>query len=266
MTAFDQFEKHLSDAGDAMALRNVRSRRRRRLATIALTGTLAFGGVAAAAAPLWQPLLGDDQRGNPTTDRSAVPADQLEAIGALRRPQTPGDRAEATRYALTQLPAHRVAGVRLDGVRAITPPDTDVELILIPAQAASEIRDALCLFVADEADGGAMSCFATSDVLEGGATLQTAGPASAAPSAPELRPTKTITPSDRITTSDAFTGKNPEAGLMDFYGLVPDGVSRVRIDSVDATVRENAFHLRASEATSPRSIEWFDRAGRPVSK
>lgn len=253
MTLLSRLQDELIDAGDRMAERQTHRRRRHRLLGVVLGGTVLVSGVAVAAT-IWQPQLGSEQRGRPSADAQAPPAQQLERFAVLRRHPTARDRGTLARYALTQLAPHHVDGVRTEYVRVLDERPDGTGEVLIPAASADAGRDALCLFSRDAVDGGGIACYTTAEVLAGNATLAMAGAPPEEPSRPQPPPLREPLP-DWI-----------EAIVI---GIVPDGVEQVRIAGTTATVTENHFRAtvneRAISSSGPIDVTWLDGSGSTVS-
>jgi hypothetical protein len=173
-------------------------------------------------------------------------------FGVLRREQTSRDRGDATRSALRFL-SSSTEGVRTDYIRLVAAGSSNPGAVLVPVtrysldpsgvppevRARLEKRDALCLFHPDSAgDGGAKACFTTDEVTRGLAT--------------------------------------GSLGLH-FYGLVPDGVTRVTVryrdgSSTTAPVLDNFSEVLATEepgapsqiAARPATIAWENDAGEQI--
>lgn len=245
----DRFESQLLAATPPRQQR----RRVRRSSTVAVLVVLGVAAPTIAAVQPWKPLLGDDQRGTPARSADAPPPDQLKGLGAFRRPQTAEDRGPLAERAL-RLTDTNVDGARTDSVRTLSSDVTSAVLVSVmrfnlhaerflapdaPAalkKAFGVKRDGICLFVPDPAgDGGGSGCMTWREVREG------------------------VVPS-RI-------------GPI-YYGLVPDGVSRVaiRTDSgqLQAPVTENFFAVHADRAheagpvASALGVDWIDASGRVI--
>lgn len=263
MSALGPFVDELAHVGDVLAARSVQRRRRRRVAALMIGGMLAVGGAAGAAGPIWRPLLGDERCGTPVTTFASPPADQLRHLAVLRRPQTTSDRGAASQYALSQLSPRSTNGVRLEFVRTARIPDSGEDVVLIPALSASGKRDALCLFVKDDPDGGAIGCFTTAELLAGGAVVQISV------STPVRMPNRKL---ERVTGShpppdaDAIRLPNPSSAWMSYYGIAPDGIVRVELGDTSAPVHDNVYRLRIAESASvgPEQIRWIDEDGQVV--
>jgi hypothetical protein len=240
----------LAAAAERQAARGHTVRRRARTGTIAGAGVLALGGVAATAATIWSPQLGDARRGHPTASASAPPADQLAVLGVLRRPATAADQGPATANALRFFDPS-VQGIRSDYVRLLgTQPDGRA-YVLVPAKAylspdgGPTRADVLCLF-AQDSDGGGIGCFTTAQVRAGealGMSERLIDIGTPVPAGPHALGVRTIV-----------------APGAQMYGLVPDGVRTVRISDAGGTltvpVSANFF-----QATLPRAIA---AAGQPT--
>jgi hypothetical protein len=274
MTVMQQFTADLTQAARRRASREITLRRRARLTGLAVTGALTLGASVAAATAVWQPQLGDERRGQPTTDFSAPPAEELAALGVLRRESTPGDRGAQSIYALRLLdPSLR--GVRTSYVRLLGSEPNGNGFVLIPVQSyyaadagAPSIANALCVFSRDS-DGGGLGCYSMQQVLEGravGSLVHASQPGA---------PTAASPPS----VGSHFMRE--QGSLTDgvSYGLVPDGVASVTLTNRQGTitvpVRENFFETslpttdgsddgRATKTSTPAMIQWRSAAGRVI--
>jgi hypothetical protein len=245
----DRFEVQLVDAARREGL-GVRDRRlvhlpvtiaRRRMLVVALI-VLAVGVAGAATRP-WSPTLGSDHFDElrPSASSTGPPSRQLQILGVLRREQTPTDRSAASDAALRYLTGRTSQGVRIAYVRSVA----EGQAVLIPVASvtrhAIRLTDALCVFFGDPTgDGGVRSCWTTDDVVAGRA-------------------------------------RNSLGRLV--YGMVPDGISRVRLtfvgaQVVEAPVQDNFFVLSAppapthrpdaAAAATIRQVVWLDGAGFPA--
>jgi hypothetical protein len=274
MTVMQQFTTDLTQAARRRADREIRLRRRVRLTGLAVTGALTLGAAVAVATTVWQPQLGDERRGHPTADLSAPPADELAALGVLRRESTSGDRGAQSIYALRLLdPSLR--GIRTSHVRLLGSQSNGLGFILIPVQSyeapdagAPSIANALCVFSRDS-DGGGLGCYSMQQVLEGRAV------GSFAQASQSGAPTAESPPS-------AGSHFMREQGFLTdgvSYGLVPDGVASVTVTNRQGTitvpVRENFFQAslpttggsddgRATSTSMPAMIQWRSAAGKVI--
>jgi hypothetical protein len=229
--------------------------RRTRILTVAC-GSLLVAVPAVAATQSWLPLLGKPSvdGASPSISADAVPADQANALGVLRREQSESDRDAATEGLLEPL-APSTDGVRLGDIRLLQGVDgPSVALVPVarlykgvPSAGGTLLgRDALCL-----TDRATIAC-GTLDQLRSGGIVGSAG---------------------------RFV-----------FGLVPDGVTTVRFtyadgDIVDIPVRENFYgrilpkpaardddtpralflqrdpRAADDEAPSPATVSWLDARG-----
>jgi len=296
------FPELSDDLGEA-AERRARPRRIRILPMFGGTlAVVAVAGAATAATGVWRPQIGDERRGTPSISASAVPADQLEIFGVLRRPAGPEDRNAEVRQVL-KLIGRGVRGVRTDAVRFLAPASgTSGAQILVPAQRAHGIDDALCLYVVDPADGAGSSCFTTEMVSAGTAVLSTMKQAPYTPTqrrklAAAMRKAtrenraarRAVRRSLEPLPSDARTRRRlieraylkrhlngmsvdaprPRILEVDYFGLVPDNVATVTRTTPNGTataaVRNNLFHLRdRSGAVSRGTTTLKDTQGRTI--
>jgi hypothetical protein len=169
----------------------------------------AFAGSAFAAVAIWTPLLGNPQYGyNPGAATSAPPADQLAALDVLRRPQSDADRGALSTAALTYINNY-TKGVRTAYVRLLATIGSEAFVLVpveqrdgtpVPGEVPTEsapLQNALCLYVADTSPVFThVQCWSLANVLGGGA-------------------------------NSTFNGQ--------LFGLVPDGVSGVTVNSVAAS-------------------------------
>jgi hypothetical protein len=228
-----------------LAARPRRRRPARRSAVVVGLVALAVAAPTLAATQPWKPLLGDERRGTPSASGDQPPAGQLAGMGVLRRPQTAADRGALAQTAL-RLSDDNVDGVRTAAVRLLASPATDAVLIpvrrfnlngsrFIAPDAPEELKqrmapktDGLCLFAPDPSgDGGGYGC-STWEEVEAGLLPSSIGPV--------------------------------------VYGLVPDGVARVRIDleggrQLELGVRDNFYAGRSATARGPLTTAWIDEDG-----
>lgn len=217
-------------------LATVRPTRRAAVALLALF----VAAPAVAATGVWRPLLGDGTSPPPTASSAPAAASQRAILSVLRRPQQPADRGAQTRYALKFLGAS-VADVRTNEIRLLHVESDGRGIVLIPVgryglhppgdpaiprrQAGS---DGLCLFAADQHQGqpagGGFGCYSTQQLVDGRAS----------------------------------------AGLGSrVYGLVPDGVEKIKISLADRTqtlkVDENFFIYSGSLGAG--EVQWLGEQG-----
>lgn len=250
----------LATAAERLAVTPASTRRGRRVRLVALgtAAVLAASGVAGAATSLWNPQVGDGS--DPSSiARDAPPQTQLDALGVLRRAQTDADRGGDSEYTLKFFGSLR--GVRLDYVRLLGTQAGGAGYVLvsagsegvdgIPAQiralkarragrtAPASPKDPLCLFARDPLGGGGVSCFNLQQILDGRAVM----------------------------------GMSPARGPLTQFGLVPDGVTQVRVggspDAPVVDVHDNFFEVTtpfedATNASGPRTLRFLDADGREI--
>jgi hypothetical protein len=179
-------------------------RRPLRVAGIVIFLALA-GGSAAAAAGLWQPVLGRPELDNTPqgVSEAPIPRNARDMLGVLRRPQSAADRGSATR-ALLRHAGSESSGVRLDSVRLVTLSNGSKvavfseEKSVDPASGSTEIAEPVCILLAH---GGA--CASIADIRARGLVV--------------------------------FLGRQ-------LLGLVPDGVASVALDYSDGNVLREDVH------------------------
>jgi hypothetical protein len=190
----------------------------------------AFAGTAFAAVAIWTPLLGNPQYGyNPGASATAPPADQLDALAVLRRPQTDADRGALSQAALTYINDY-TSGVRTAYVRLLATVGDDA-FVLVPVQQrdataatggvpseSTPLANALCVYATDLNIGHVgVRCWALADVRAGRAVATFAG---------------------------------------EFFGLAPDGARTAIVGSVAgaslaAPVSDNFFALALPSGGAP---------------
>lgn len=245
------------DALVSAARERARPRRRVLRRTGALGVAVVLAGGTAVAATTWRPQLGDDDRGHPTVAAQSVPADQVNALGVLRREQTTADRGPRVQATLRLLAPSEDGGVHVDGVRLLAEHDGGA-LVLVPLERigrddpgypSSIRRDVICALQYSDAGGAGKSCGTTADLRAG----DIAGSMSV----------------DRglIGADDLAETK------MRYFQLVPDGVARVEVTLRDGSlhlldVRNNAIALPLSEIGLVSNIRtrWLDTSGREITK
>jgi hypothetical protein len=253
MSVFPEVEAGLYSAAERAAAGYRRARRLRLLALVAVAVAL-LAGAALAASGVWSPQLGNPKYGRPTVGKSSPPADQLRALGVLRRPQQAADRGPPARYALRFLGPNS-HGVRLAYVRLLARGPGGRGFVLVPIErydpgppptpafkrAFAPKSNALCVF-AQASDGGGKDCYSTADLLAGRASTGSIG--------------------------------------RETYGLVPDGVAAVRLEFVTGQtltvpVRGNFYvtdsprerrHAAHSPAAAVEAEIWLDANGRPLKR
>jgi hypothetical protein len=186
----------------------------------------AFAGTAVAALALWTPVLGDSRFGEapPTISASAPPADQLAALGVLRREQSPADRSGALASGALRAINASSSGVRTNYIRVLAGGGASSGFVLVPVAerrpslvSPASIPDALCLYAA-QSGAFAVNCYTLAQVRSGAA-------------------------------------RNVAFGQI--FGLAPDGVTAVTITAagvaVSAPVQNNFFDapLPAGPTASP---------------
>jgi hypothetical protein len=186
----------------------------------------AFAGTAVAALALWTPVLGDSRFGEapPTISANAPPADQLAALGVLRREQSPADRSGALASGALRAINASSSGVRTNYIRVLAGGGATSGFVLVPVAerrpslvSPAAIPDALCLYAA-QSGAFAVNCYTLAQVRSGAA-------------------------------------RNVAFGQI--FGLAPDGVTAVTITAagvaVSAPVQNNFFDapLPAGPMASP---------------
>ncbi|HEY1537830.1 MAG TPA: hypothetical protein VGF63_00425 [Solirubrobacteraceae bacterium] len=226
-----------------------RSSTRRSSLIVALVATLT-AGTALAARP-WEPLLGNERQGHPTTTDEPVDATDLALLHVLRRPQTDDDRGPGAQLALATI-GDQNHGVRLTAVRHLSQTADGRAIVLIPEarfadDAAAPDRatelDVLCVDYPAVATAGhepfaGYPCWTTRELVSGRAV-----------------------------------GRLMSAGRQHIIGLAPDGVSTVTIELANgerltAGVADNFFDVAAPDGTPPffdvRALRWRGADGAPV--
>ncbi|MEV4422244.1 hypothetical protein AB0L40_20045 [Patulibacter sp. NPDC049589] len=299
---FPRFAGELAEAAEARA----RPRRRLHLPIVgaSVVVVVAAGGIATAATGVWSPQLGDARRGSPTASATGVPDEQLARLAVLRRPATAGDHGAEVRRALTFISPQGIRGIRTDAVRLLAPAPAGARTagaeVLIPAQRANGISDALCLFTVDPTEGGGVGCYSTRQVLEGqavGSMQRNATPTrterakrqrlmrramreNARRRAIVRRRVAPTLPRGRQARILALRRAYLDAGLLAitvplrdrtveavYSGIVPDGVARVvRRDAGRehvGVVENNLFRITVPGARQgPGTLVWQDADGR----
>jgi hypothetical protein len=238
-----RFERQLISA------RRPRRIRLRRPAILGACGVVLVAGTAVAAIAPWTPDLGPGHPREFKIVDSPVPQSQLDVLAVLRRDQTSTDRGPDATYALRFF-GRNVGGVRTDGVRVLRGSKGANAAVLVPVSTyrptgsgqtgverdkpATE-RDGLCLFVRDITDGGAQRCYSV----------------------------------DAVRAGKASGAVADGRGLL-IYGLVPDGVTSVRIQpaqgapisvAINDSFYEYQLSAGANGAVSFKGVQWLDDAG-----
>lgn len=290
----------VSDDLAAAAERIARPRRHRVLPVIGGSlAVVAAAGVATAATGVWRPQVGDAQRGTPSISDRPIPAELTARLEVLRRPATPADRSAEVRRVLRYV-GGGYRGVRTDAVRLLAPSTPTMGArILIPAERAHGLDDALCLYVVDLVDAAGSTCATIEGALAGKAVLLSGTPAplnteerrQTAQAMREaharnraarraLRERLAPLPSDprarRRALERAYAAANlngvrvelPRQRFVEttYVGLVPDGVSTVTRSAPDGThtakVQNNTFTIRVPRGTmAPGILRWTDANG-----
>ncbi|MEV4419798.1 hypothetical protein AB0L40_07450 [Patulibacter sp. NPDC049589] len=239
--------------------RTLRQLPRRRTIGVLATVSVLAGGTALAATTPWSPTVGDDHRGHPTLATTDVPADQLAAIAALRRPQDDSDRTPDIEGMLKALSGDLTAGIHLSSIRALsTRPD-----------------GATALFAADR--DGNLQADLPEDIKHNVLCMLLGTHVDATPGGVQVQAGRLNQLGMKCgTTSELRQGKfllgAQYAGRLTLNGVVPDGVSKVSLtlrtgQTVEAQVENNSFHIdqaapNGSYEDAP--IHWFDKAGHEV--
>jgi hypothetical protein len=214
----------------------------RRVGLLAV-GALIATGSAVGATGAWHPILGDDHRGHPQAAHAAIPANQIAALGVLRRPQTDRDRERDVQAILRLLPRGSINGVHTDGIRVLRR-RPDGATILVPAErvgrhdkgyASSIRRQVLCVL--------------------------TSAPSGAGGACGDLRQLR--------TTGIGAAGTRTDTGFLT-GALVPDGVAHVVIRLrhhryLGAAVRDNYYEIDTGNELAPAwGVRWLDAQGHAI--
>lgn len=283
MTVLPELADDLERAADRLAARRRPAHRRATVIAGVVAGTVAAGGLAAAATNLWSPQIGDGS-GPSQLSRDAPPADQLAALGVLRREQTEADRGAESAYTLRYFGGMgdiRVGYVRLLGTQAggagfVLVPTERIAASSRPTGLQEEFerrdgrpappRDRLCLFARDPVDGGGMSCFSLQQVRDGEAVLGIgeAPPKLTAEQRAEFRRRMAASPRGGSIALPDFM----RPGRLTWFGIVPDGIVQVRAgDGPDAPVvpvRDNFFQVLTPEAGGSARLHYLDGDGHEI--
>ncbi|MEA2426082.1 MAG: hypothetical protein QOH13_2492, partial [Thermoleophilaceae bacterium] len=211
-----------------------RWRSRRGLLVIALAVLVA--APALAATQPWSPLLGSpEMHSQPKPTSAPPPREQVDTLGVLRREQTDADRGAVVQGALRYFGKSAVE-IRTPYVRLLGSVAAGTAAVLVPAKhwdpagdsgpSPAALDDPLCVFTpASNGDGGGKACFVLSQIANGQAT--------------------------------------GSLGRL-YWGLVPDGVTSIRVVYADAKVvtvpvvdNYYALHQRGES----RDISWIGADG-----
>lgn len=257
----------------------------RGLAVVVLLAGASVGGLAyAAATTLWQPPLGNGPAGSATATASPVPAEQLRALGVLRRAQTELDRNVTTRYALQ----FNAAGerVRTNAVRRLATGTSGGAIVLVPYERRvttmwgdpqspkpEALGDVLCLNYLDPFASAGVKCGTLNDVIAGKMGMGMGNP-------------ECVTPEQRRSHAEAQAQERrwarlerrpaqtlpcrrarDEKDVTHWVGVVPDGVASVKLgkrpNSRVVPVHDNVFQSDGGSGFS-RDHVWLDAAGQPI--
>jgi hypothetical protein len=221
----------------APAVRAPRDRRprlngSRRTALLMAAGVLATGAALAATAP-WSPIVGNDQQGHPTTSVAPLPADELAALGVLRRPQTDPDRSPEIAAMLKVLNPNVDNGVHPDDIRLLQSQPAGFS-VLVPID--RDVTNAPGYGGPPQVDNNVLCLFVASPPTSRGATDATA----------------TVYGQKCGTVADLKAGRilmgGQYGGRLTLTGLVPDGVTTIQLPlrngtTITAPVTNNSFHI-----------------------
>lgn len=269
-----------AESGDGAERRGVPRRwwSSRRLGVLAISGVIVGGTAIAATIGGWHPLLGSPDRGaQPLAARAGVPADQLAALGVLRRPQTDADRGPLVRRALRVFNRETINGIHTDAIRLIYQGPREA-VVLIPAERVGPNhkgqpfpveRNALCLMSGSYQD--ARSTIVTS----GGKPKTMRFPAG-------YTWGMACGGLEMLRTTGIQTGTSPDGGGLVIDGhpehvinrrvtLVPDGVASVNVRlrhgrSVTVPVRDNVYRYTIHGVSAYLGTTWFDATGQRIDR
>jgi len=228
-TVFPQLEQMLMDAAarrqDEPASGSGRRRRAIRRRALVASAVVLIGAPAMAATRPWTPLLGGDDRGHPTPTNAPVGQEALRSLEVLRRTQTDTDRARS-RIALRSIGAQN-HGVRLPFVRLLAASSSGAVVLVPvasfgePGEAGQDLENGFCIYYPASTNGetehfAGYPCWTLDQILQG----------------------KGI-------------GRTRTDGRQHVYGLVPDGVVRVRVVMSDRTAAEAAVRDNFFDASLP---------------
>jgi hypothetical protein len=237
-------------ASDGREARTLRRFRRRGVVTVGVVAALATGTALAATAP-WRPQVGNNRIGHPRVSTDPLPADLVNALSVLRRPQNDADRDPAVQALLTLLGPRENAGIHVDGVRLLQTRADGVTVLMPadrigtsdPGEFSSERHNVVCMLYG-----------IPGHIVRGRMTSPSAG-------------------SKCGDTADLNAGRillgGQYAGRLELNGLVPDGVAEVAVRlrdgaTVRATVANNSFHIDTAAADGTYEdapITWLDENG-----
>jgi hypothetical protein len=232
-------------------------RRRRRLRVLApcLAVFLVTGTALATVGP-WHPSLGNDRGGHPTTSATRLPTAATSTLAILRRQQSAADRGRDVTATL-RIVGPQFHGVNVDDVRRLAPGDPargNLAAILVTAQRLADDEDA----GPHAAQAGELICMLY-------------------PTSQHLGANITCTPAHEIATGKASGNTGIGGPDPRVYGLVPDGVTSVRLQieggfTTTVPVHDNFYVAHADGAHQPlagrTTATWLDSAGnivRPLS-
>jgi hypothetical protein len=264
----DDLARAAAQLADAVPTR----RRRMRFGLLAGVAGLAAAGGATAATGLWSPQIGDGSRPS-LISRAAPPRDELDALGVLRRAQTPADRGAESAYSLRFQGAHgrvRVGYVRLLGVYR-----GHRGYVLIPVEGGKtditgrrQPRDQLCLSARD-GDGTGVSCFSLHEVMTGRAQMAFIPARRKSKAQIAKLAARRAAIQRRHPTWKVPHYRQPD-GQPRRFGLVPDGVATVRLGtgpaSPSAIVHDNFFEFTGTAARGSAPLRYLDATGHELLK
>jgi hypothetical protein len=250
----------------AIALRRGRRRgwRPSRRAGVIAVGALVASGSALAASGGWHPILGDDHRGHPRPAATALPAEQVAALGVLRRPQTNSDRGRDVQAVLRLLGSENTEGIHTQGIRVLKR-RSDGVTVLIPTERTgtedfppSVQRNVLCVLTGTTAPPRTGPIGAKAPSASG--PIKFPRGMSAGGTCGHLRDLRTTGIRISTPSNDGYaTG-----------GVVPDGVARVIIRLrhqrlVSATVHDNYYEASTGNELAPGwAVRWLDAQGHTI--
>jgi hypothetical protein len=238
-------------------------RRALRLAAVG-AASLALSGTAVAAISGWNPLVGNTGRGGqPSFSEAPVPDSIKQDLEVLRRPTRPIDRSPVVQATLHGVGADRVRGVHLDSVRYLAPAPGNTASILFVAD-GSEDTD---VFAKGETFPGVVCVYSP---IEAGTAQGEAASTCVTPA--QLSSGEAIAQIEQ--TPNTLAEAEQWISRYWIFGLVPDGVATVRLESShgetnDLPVKNNFFELSSGYTNhEPGGVEcttWFDAKGNRIS-